>query len=119
VLLGVGFGATALVTSAPALAATVVVWTLGEIVAAPVSAAYVADVSPPHMRGRYAGAWGMTYGLALIVGPALGTAVYAASPGLLWAGCVALGLISAALVLSPAARPKGYATTASRSTNAA
>jgi predicted MFS family arabinose efflux permease len=119
VLLGAGFGATALVTSAPALAATVVVWTLGEIVAAPVSAAYVADVSPPHMRGRYAGAWGMTYGLALIVGPALGTAVYAASPGLLWGGCVALGLLSAALILSPAARPRGYAITASRSTNAA
>jgi len=119
VLLGAGFGATALVTSAPALAATVVVWTLGEIVAAPVSAAYVADISPPHMRGRYAGAWGMTYGLGLIVGPALGTAVYAASPDLLWGGCVALGLVSAALILSPAARPRGYAITASRSTNAA
>jgi dipeptide/tripeptide permease len=119
VLLGAGFGATALVTSAPALAATVVVWTLGEIVTAPISAAYVADISPPHMRGRYAGAWGMTYGVALIVGPALGTAVYAASSNLLWAGCVGLGLLSAALVLSPAARPRGYAMTASRSTNAA
>ena len=119
VLLGVGFGATALVTSAPLLAVTVVVWTLGEIVAAPVSGAYVADVSPPHMRGRYAGAWGMTYGLALIVGPALGTAVYAASPDLLWGGCVGLGVLAAALLLSPAARPRGYAITASRSTNAA
>ena len=119
VLLGIGFGATALVTSAPLLAVTVVVWTLGEIVAAPVSGAYVADISPPHMRGRYAGAWGMTYGLALIVGPALGTAVYAASPGLLWGGCVGLGVLAAALLLSPAARPRGYAITASRSTNAA
>jgi MFS family permease len=119
VLLGAGFGATALVTSAPALAATVVVWTLGEIVAAPVSAAYVADISPPHMRGRYAGAWGMTYGLALIIGPALGTAVYAVSSDLLWSGCVVLGILSAALVLSPAARARGYAMTASRSTNAA
>jgi MFS family permease len=119
VLLGVGFGATALVTSAPLLAVTVVVWTLGEIVAAPVSGAYVADISPPHMRGRYAGGWGMTYGLALIVGPALGTAVYAASPDLLWGGCVGLGVLAAALLLSPAARPRGYAITASRSTNAA
>ncbi len=119
VLLGLGFGATGLVTSAPLLAVTVVVWTLGEIVAAPVSGAYVADVSPPHMRGRYAGAWGMTYGLALIIGPALGTAVFAVSPDLLWGGCVALGILAAALVLSPAARPRGYAITASRSTNAA
>ena len=119
VLLGLGFGATGLVTSAPLLAVTVVVWTFGEIVAAPVSGAYVADVSPPHMRGRYAGAWGMTYGLALIIGPALGTAVYAASPDLLWGGCVALGILAAGLVLSPAARPRPYAITASRSTNAA
>jgi hypothetical protein len=71
------------------------------------------------MRGRYAGGWGMTYGLALIVGPALGTAVYAASPDLLWGGCVGLGVLAAALLLSPAARPRGYAITASRSTNAA
>jgi predicted MFS family arabinose efflux permease len=119
VLLGAGFGATALVTSTPALAATVVVWTLGEIVSAPISSAYMADLSPPHMRGRYAGAWGMTYGLALIVGPALGTAVYAASPDILWAGCAGLGAVAAALILSPAARPRNYAITASRSTNAA
>jgi MFS family permease len=79
----------------------------------------MADISPPHMRGRYAGAWGMTYGLALIIGPALGTAVYAVSSDLLWSGCVVLGILSAALVLSPAARARGYAMTASRSTNAA
>jgi hypothetical protein len=45
-----------LVTSAPLPAVTtVVVWTLGEIVAAPVSGAYVAGISPPDMRGRCAG----------------------------------------------------------------
>jgi MFS family permease len=119
VLLGCGFGATGLVTTAPALAATVVVWTLGEIVSAPIATAYMADISPPHMRGRYAGAWGMTYGVALIAGPALGTLVYAVRPGLLWAGCAALGGIAAVLILLPAARPRDYAMTASRSTSAA
>jgi MFS family permease len=96
-----------------------VLWTLGEIVSAPVSAAYVADISPPHMRGRYAGVFGMTFGLALVVGPPAGTAVSAASPGVLWSACAALGLLAAALMLVPAARPKGYAATASRSTSAA
>ena len=117
-LTGIGFGTTMLATSAPALAATVVVWTLGEIVSAPVASAYVADISPPHMRGRYAGAFGMAFSLALIVGPAAGTAVYAASPDVLWGGCIALGVLAAAIMLSPAARP-AYATTASRSTSAA
>jgi MFS family permease len=117
-LTGIGFGTTALATSAPALAATVVVWTLGEITAAPVSSAYVADISPPHMRGRYAGAFGMSFSLAQIVGPAAGTSLYAASPDVLWGGCVVLGVLASALMLSPASRPR-YATTASRSTSAA
>jgi len=117
-LTGIGFGATALANSAPALAATVVVWTLGEIVSAPVASAYVADISPPHMRGRYAGAFGMAFSLALIVGPAAGTALYGASPDLLWGSCIALGAVAAAIMLSPAARP-AYAMTASRSTSAA
>ena len=119
VLLGCGFGATALVVSTPALAATVVLWTLGEIIAAPVSSAYLADISPPHMRGRYAGAFGMTYGIALVVGPAAGTALFAASPDLLWGGCLALGIVSAVLLLIASPRPPGYAMTASRSTSAA
>jgi MFS family permease len=117
-LTGIGFGTTALATSAPALAATVVVWTLGEITAAPVSSAYVADISPPHMRGRYAGAFGLSFSLAQIVGPAAGTSLYAASPDVLWGGCVVLGALASALMLSPASRPR-YATTASRSTSAA
>jgi MFS family permease len=103
---GIGFGAIALATSAPALAATVVVWTFGEIATAPVASAYVADISPAHMRGRYAGAFGMTFGLALVIAPAAGTAIYAVSPGLLWAGCLGLSAVAAAAILSPAARPE-------------
>jgi predicted MFS family arabinose efflux permease len=87
-------------------------------VSAPVASAYVADISPPHMRGRYAGAFGIAFSLALIVGPAAGTLIYAASPDLLWGGCIALGVLAAAIMLSPAARP-AYAMTASRSTSAA
>lgn len=100
IALGVGYGATGLVSSAPALAATVVVWTLGEILSAPVSAAYVADISPPHMRGRYAGAIGMAFGVAMIAGPPLGTAVYTVSHGLLWAGCLVVSAAAAALLVA-------------------
>jgi len=61
----------------------------------------------------------MTFGLALVIGPAAGTAVYQANPDALWAACAALGVLGAVLILLPAARQKGYATTASRSTSAA
>ena len=70
-LVGIGFGATGLATSFVAIAATIVVWTLGEIAIAPVSSAYVAELSPPHLRGRFMGAWGLTWSVGLALGPAL------------------------------------------------
>jgi dipeptide/tripeptide permease len=83
----------------------VLVWTLGEIVEAPVASAYVAGIAPEHLRGRYQGAWGLTFGLGLVLAPLLGTAVYEASATGLWLACGALGLLSAALVLAaPPAR---------------
>jgi MFS family permease len=100
-LLGIGFGLTAVADTAPALAATVLVWTLGEIVCAPVSGAYVADLAPVHLRGRYQGAWGLTFAIALIVAPAAGAALYAASATGLWLLCLGVGLTAAALVLVP------------------
>jgi MFS family permease len=97
-LIGVGFALTGAATSVAALAVTVVVWSLGEIVGAPVASAYVADVAPEHLRGRYQGAWGFSSALGLVIAPALGTAVYGASPAALWVGCAAAGLLSAVFV---------------------
>jgi MFS family permease len=99
VLEGLGFALTAWATDAPLLALTVVVWTLGEIVSAPVAQAYVADLAPLHLRGRYQGAWGLTFGLALVLAPVVGTAAYAVSPTALWLSCGVLGVIAALLVL--------------------
>jgi hypothetical protein len=56
-LIGVGFGLTAMAHTVPALAVTVVLWTFGEMIAAPVGSAYVAELSPEHLRGRYLGLW--------------------------------------------------------------
>jgi MFS family permease len=103
-LVGLGFALTGLAETAPALAATVLVWTIGEIAYAPIAAAYVADLSPPHLRGRYQGAWAASFSAGLVVGPALGTALYGSRPELLWALCGALGLAAAALVLASPAR---------------
>lgn len=98
-LVGLGFGATALAYTYGALVATVVIWTLGEITGAPVTSAYVANIAPRHLRGRYQGAWGMTWGLAFILGPMLGTRIYAVRPAGFWLLCAGLGALAAGLVL--------------------
>jgi MFS family permease len=99
-LFGLGFGLTALAHSFVALVPTVVVWTLGEMIAAPVGYAYVADIAPERMRGRYQGAYGTAWGVGSIAGPAFGTLLFARSPTLLWAVCGALGAAGAAIVLA-------------------
>ncbi len=106
-LVGAGFGATALAHTVPLLTLTVLIWTLGEIVGAPVSSAYVANIAPTHLRGRYQGTWGMTWGLAFILSPVLGTRLFSWNPAAFWMICAALGTIAAALVL--VGRGKGSA----------
>jgi MFS family permease len=102
-LVGLGFALNAVANDLPELALTVMIWTLGEIVYAPVASAYVADIAPAHMRGRYQGAWGLTWGLAYVFAPALGAAIFAWSADGLWLFCGLLGLAAALLLL--AARP--------------
>ena len=59
-LIGMGFALTGFAHSIPLLALTVLVWSLGEMVAVPMSSAFVANLAPVHMRGRYSGAWATT-----------------------------------------------------------
>ena len=105
-LTGIGFALVAWADTFAFFALTVFVWTAGEIVFTPVAAAYVGDVAPEVLRGRYYGAWLLTHSLGVVLGPGLGTALYAVSPGGLWTACAGLGLVGALLVLaSPRPRP--------------
>jgi MFS family permease len=104
-LTGVGFGLTAVAISVPVLALTVVVWTFGEMVAAPVMNTYVADLAPAHLRGRYQGAYVLTFSLALVLAPAIGTTLFAWSPTGLWLACAALSVVSAGLVVRSSGGP--------------
>src|SRR5207245_2327266 len=74
-LTGAGFGLNALVHSTPGYAVGIAVWTLGEIGFSSVSAAIVADLSPPESRGAYQGVFQSIVGAALFVAPAAGAAV--------------------------------------------
>jgi MFS family permease len=96
VLLGWGFGLTAFAGSAAFYALTVAVWTLGEIVHAPVSMATVAELSPAQARGRYQGMYTLAWSAAAFAGPvAGGAALDRWGSASVWGACAVLGTVTA------------------------
>ncbi|MFC8793057.1 MDR family MFS transporter [Streptomyces cinereoruber] len=96
-LFGLGTGATALAGSSVAFAATVVVWTVGEMIHVPTNAAATARLAPEHARGRYQGVMGMSWAVAGFVAPILaGAIVDGPGPDVLWAATAAIGVLAAA-----------------------
>jgi MFS family permease len=94
-LVTVGVAATSLCHATWQFALTVVVWSVGEIATAGSFPALVAALSPPNMRGRYAGAFGLAWGASGLLGPALGAMSFATSSVLTAIGCLALGSVAA------------------------
>lgn len=107
-----GFGATAFASTTLGYAACAVLWTLGEIVIQSVGVAIVAELAPPHLRGRYNGAYGTAAGLAAFVAPLGGTRLLVLGAPVLWATCAGLTLAAAAgqLLLGAAVRRRMAAT---------
>ncbi len=97
---GAGFGATALADDVVAYALTVALWTLGEILGAPVSSAVAAGLSPAHARGRYQGVFTLSWSAAGAVAPLAGGGLYSAYGGTaLWLACGGLATVCAAAYL--------------------
>ncbi|MEU8102802.1 MFS transporter [Nonomuraea muscovyensis] len=105
-VMGVGFALTAFVTSAAGLAATIVVWTAGEIATAGLAGAIVALLAPAHLRGRYSGLFGFAWSAATVLAPLTGGALLEAGPRALWFTVGGVGVVSAVgmLALAPAIR---------------
>lgn len=92
VLLGTGYGLTGLVDQFPLYVLTVAVWSLGDLIQAPVSSTVALDLAPVQLRGTYQGIYGIAWGMAAFVGPALGGLVLERwGAGALWASCWVLG----------------------------
>ena len=100
-LIGVGFGLNCLATTVAGFVVCMTLFTFGEMVAMPVSAAYVADLCPADMRGRYMGAYGLTWALAPTLAPGIGMRLMAVSPTLLWLACGASAGLGAVIILLP------------------
>ena len=100
ILSGAGFGAMAFAWNAWSLAITVVLWTFGEMLFFPASAAYATDIAPDARRGEYSGLYTMAFSLAFAVGPWAGTVVLErAGARTLWGLTFVLGLAAAVMFL--------------------
>lgn len=100
VLLGLGFFLTLFARSLPEYAATVLVWTLGEIAFNAVGPALVADLAPVHLRGRYNGVFGTSFGAAALIAPILGTiTLQHLGEGWLWCGCLVASSASGGAIM--------------------
>jgi MFS family permease len=87
--------------AATAFALAVMVFAVGECFQGPTQGALVADLAPPHLRGRYMALSTLSWELGFIVGPAAGGFILAAEPLALWPlaaiVCVAAGAGALAL----------------------
>ncbi|MFI5637954.1 MFS transporter [Streptomyces goshikiensis] len=101
VLIAAGVALTGLADSVAGYAASVVVWSVGEVVVAGIAVSVVAGLAPAAARGRYQGAFGWTWGVARFCALTLGVTLYtgAGAEALWWTALVA-GVLSAAATLA-------------------
>lgn len=99
-LAAIGFGAMAVARDIAPLIFTIIIWTFGEMIFFPVTAAYASEIAPAKKRGEYMGYFQMTFSFAFSAGPWLGTVVYEKFGSvILWSAALVMGLITAILML--------------------
>ena len=72
-MLAAGLLATGLVRSLAGFVAATVVWSLGDLVLMGRAYTLVAAIAPEHGRGSYLATYGLSWGVAAVVAPLLGT----------------------------------------------
>ena len=105
-LAGIGFGGFAIATTTFPLIVAIVVFTFGEMIFFPVTAAYTSEIAPADRRGEYMGYYQMTFSFAFSAGPWLGTIVYQNYGSvILWKSALVFGLITAVLMVFVKSNP--------------
>jgi len=98
-LYAIGFGSFALASGPAGVFAAVAVWTFGEMILMPGSAAYAAEIAPAGRRGEYMGLYTMSFSFAFSVGPWLGAMLLDIhGPQMLWGAAFLSGCISTLLM---------------------
>jgi MFS family permease len=98
-LVGTGFGALIFVNSVFAAAATIVIWTFGEMILLPASSAFVSDIAPSKQAGAYMGLYMMGFSVAVAIGPWLGIQIlehYGSDA--VWIGTFVCGCMTTAMI---------------------
>jgi MFS family permease len=96
----VGVGSVALGNGFWSFWISMVIMTIGELILIPTATTYVADLAPAEMRGRYMSIYGLTWGIAIGIGPVLGGFLNdSLGPTSIWVGAFIIGLFSTASFL--------------------
>ncbi|MGB7219761.1 MAG: MFS transporter [Vicinamibacterales bacterium] len=98
-LVTAGFGLLVFCQGAWSVAATVVVWTFGEMLLLPTVAAYLTDLAPSGSSGEYVGIYWSMMSVAMMAAPSIGTTVLQhLGPTALWTGTLAVGALSVGML---------------------
>ncbi len=104
-LMGFGFALNALPGGTGFFFAAMTLFTIGEMFSQPMRSAYIAEIAPLHLRGRYMGALAMAGTAAAALGPHASLRLHAWNPPVLWLSCAVLGILSA-IALAAGSRTK-------------
>jgi MFS family permease len=90
-----GVGSVAWGTGFASFLVSMVILTIGELIMIPTSTALTANLAPPDMRGRYMGVYGLTWSVAMGIGPVLGGALNdQVAPVAIWYAGLLLGSVA-------------------------
>jgi MFS family permease len=101
VIIGSGFALNAFGVSIKLVVASMIVLTIGEMLTFSRTTTYLANLSPPDRRGRYAGLKSFAWGSGGILGATLGLMLYGINPTALWISCGVVGALAAAILVLP------------------
>jgi len=99
VVIGIGYALNYFAHTITALAVCMTIFTLGEMITMPMTSAYIANLAPAHMRGRYLGVSALTWSVALIIAPGLGMKLFACNPVIYWVTNAVICVAAAVIVL--------------------
>ena len=104
-MMGLGVAVNWFVGGLWVVSAGMVVFTIGEMLCLPRHAAWVQQLSPATMRGRFSGLVAFAWLGGNLLGSWTGLVLYETNPGALWLMCGALGLLAAGVILRVKSQP--------------